>query len=157
MFTTHKSKASEAMNHNNNSSNIIGKDTHLEGNLKTSGNLRVEGKVVGGITSKAKVVLGTTAFVQGTITAQHAEVAGSVEGTLEITGLLILKATAVVEGDIVTPKLVFEEGAKFNGKCKMEVHTTQNVLAAAQENHGSFFKGKTESEKPLLKTKAAAQ
>ena len=102
-------------------------------------------------------MLGTTAFVQGTITAQHAEVAGSVEGTLEITGLLILKATAVVEGDIVTPKLVFEEGAKFNGKCKMEVHTTQNVLATAQENHGSFFKRKTEADKPLLKTKAASQ
>ncbi|MEL6412976.1 MAG: polymer-forming cytoskeletal protein [Bacteroidota bacterium] len=102
-----------------NASNIIGKGTSLDGNLDTAGNLRVEGKVIGSIQSKAKIVLSNTALVEGNIIAQNAEIGGEVQGTVRITGLLILKPTALINGDIITAKLVFEEGAKFNGKCNM--------------------------------------
>lgn len=122
-----------------NSSNIIGKGTHLEGNLTTAGNLRLEGKVVGSIHTQSKVVLGGTSVVEGNIIAQNAEIGGSVHGTIGIAGLLILKPTAVVEGDITTSKLVFEEGAKFNGKCNMgstvkESKTTTAPSAIHQKN-----------------------
>ncbi|OJW69927.1 MAG: cell shape determination protein CcmA [Candidatus Amoebophilus sp. 36-38] len=103
----------------NNSSNIIGKGTSLEGNLTTSGNIRIEGKLIGSITTKSKLVLGNTSWVKGNVLAQTAEVGGEVHGTIEVGGLLILKPTAIVQGDIITNKLVFEEGARFNGKCKM--------------------------------------
>lgn len=100
-------------------SNIIGKSTTLEGNLNTSGNLRIEGKIIGGINSTAKVVLSNSSTLEGSIIAQQAEIAGRVRGTIEVMELLVLKPTAVVDGDITTTKLVFEEGAKFNGKCSM--------------------------------------
>ncbi len=99
--------------------NLIGKGTSLEGNLTTAGNLRVEGNVKGSIHAKAKVVLSETAVVDGDLMAQHAEIGGTVQGKINITGLLILKPTAVVDGDLVTHKLIFEEGARFNGKCSM--------------------------------------
>ena len=41
------------------------------------------------------------------------------EEKLEVAELLVLKATAVIHGDIVTGKLVVEPGAIFNGTCKM--------------------------------------
>ncbi|ROT47483.1 bactofilin family protein [Candidatus Cardinium hertigii] len=100
-------------------SNIIGQGSHLEGNISTTGNLRVEGKVTGGIQTKAKVVLSHTAQLQGNIVAQNAEIGGEVKGTIEVIELLVLKSTAVVWGDIIASKLVFEEGAYFDGKCKM--------------------------------------
>ena len=99
--------------------NIIGKGTYLDGSITTVGNLRVEGKITGGIKVKAKIVLSNTSFVQGSIVAHNAEIGGEVEGAVEALELLILKPTAVVHGDIIARKLVFEEGAKFNGKCKM--------------------------------------
>ena len=37
----------------------------------------------------------------------------------EVSELLVLKATAVINGDIVTGKLVIEAGAVFNGTCRM--------------------------------------
>ena len=37
-----------------NSSNIIGKGTHLRGDIETFGNLRIEGKIVGNIKTKSK-------------------------------------------------------------------------------------------------------
>jgi cytoskeletal protein CcmA (bactofilin family) len=102
-----------------NSSNTIGKGTVLEGNIETYGNIRIEGKVIGNIKSKSKVALGNSSTVQGNITAQNADIEGDVKGKIEVSELLVLKATAIINGDIVTGKLVVEPGAVFNGSCKM--------------------------------------
>ena len=139
----------------NNTSNIIGQGTSLEGNLHTAGNIRIEGKIIGSITSKAKVVLSNTAWVKGNIVAQNAEIGGEVQGTLETSGLLILKPTAVVQGDIITNKLVFEEGAKFNGKCQMGTQAKQATLEA-QKTNGSFSGRKTHSESLISQEQKAS-
>ncbi|MEL6539329.1 MAG: polymer-forming cytoskeletal protein [Bacteroidota bacterium] len=118
MFNRTKKEMKQAAN-GPDASNIIGKSTTLEGNLNTAGNLRIEGKVIGGIRSTAKVVLSSSSTLEGSIVAQQVEIAGKVQGTIEVMELLILKPTAVIEGDITAIKLVFEEGAKFNGKCHM--------------------------------------
>jgi cytoskeletal protein CcmA (bactofilin family) len=102
-----------------NSSNTIGKGTFLEGNVEAYGNIRIEGKVTGNIKSKQKVALGHQSHVQGNILAQNADIEGEVKGKLEISELLVLKATAVINGDIITGKMVVEPGAVFNGTCKM--------------------------------------
>ena len=104
-----------------NSSTIIGKGTVLDGNLETYGNIGFEGKIVGNIKSKSKIACGHSSHVQGNILAQNAEVAGQVTGTVEVSELLILKPTAVINGDIITNKLIVESGATFNGACKMGV------------------------------------
>lgn len=130
----------------NNSSNIIGKGTTLEGNLSTSGNIRIEGKLVGSVATKAKLVLGNTSWVKGNILAQNAEVGGEVNGIIEVSGLLILRSTAIVQGDIITNKLVFEEGAKFNGKCKMGLseQPANSKDASTWKSNGSVFGKKVE-------------
>ncbi|HMV07638.1 MAG TPA: polymer-forming cytoskeletal protein [Cyclobacteriaceae bacterium] len=102
-----------------NSSNTIGKGTVLEGNIETYGNIRIEGKVIGNVKSKSKVALGNSSNIQGNITAQNADIEGEVKGKIEISELLVLKATAIINGDIVTGKLVVEPGAVFNGSCRM--------------------------------------
>jgi cytoskeletal protein CcmA (bactofilin family) len=65
------------------------------------------------------VALGPQSHVQGNIIAQNADIEGEVKGKLEVSELLVLKATAVINGDIVTGKMVVEPGAVFNGTCKM--------------------------------------
>lgn len=129
MFNNNK-KESHIEANSPNASNIIGKNTTLEGNLNTAGNLRVEGKIVGNIHSTSKVVLGHTSTIEGNVLAQHLEVCGKVEGTIEVKELLTLKQTAVVNGDIIAAKLVFEEGASFNGKCNMNSAVKQTLSKA---------------------------
>lgn len=116
MFKKDEKKVAEDLS---NSSNTIGKGTTIQGNLETYGNIRVDGRVVGNIVTKSKLVLGQSSFVDGNVLAQNAEVLGEVKGKLEVTDLLTLKPSAQVHGDIVTNKLVVETGAKFNGGCKM--------------------------------------
>jgi len=117
MLTTKEQK--RAAEEISNSSNVIGKGTVLEGNIETFGNIRIEGKVRGHITSKSKVALGNDSHVDGNITAQNADIEGEVRGKIEVSEILILKATAAVHGDIIAGKLVVEPGAAFNGTCKM--------------------------------------
>ncbi len=117
MFTTKEEK--KAADEITNSSNVIGKGTVLEGNIETSGNIRIEGRIMGNIKSKSKIALGHSSLVDGNVTAQNADVEGTVKGKVEIADLLVLKATATVHGDISTGKLVVEPGAVFNGTCKM--------------------------------------
>ncbi len=117
MFTTKEEK--KAADEITNSSNVIGKGTVLEGNIETSGNIRIEGRIIGNIKSKSKVALGSSSLIDGNVAAQNADVEGTVKGRVEIADLLVLKATGTVQGDISTGKLVVEPGAVFNGTCKM--------------------------------------
>jgi cytoskeletal protein CcmA (bactofilin family) len=141
MFTSKEEK--RVAEEISNSSNTIGKGTFLEGNVETYGNIRIEGKVTGNVKSKSKVALGPSSLVQGNVIAQNADLEGEVKGRIEVAELLVLKATAVIHGDIVTGKLVVEPGALFNGTCKMgaavkEIKTAENgaqtrTLSAQQE------------------------
>ena len=108
-----------------NSSNIIGKGTIVNGSIETFGNIRVEGKVVGDIKTKSKAAFGHSSQIDGSVLAQNAEVAGHITGTIEITEQLVLKATATIDVDIITNKLLVESGAVFNGKCKMGVKSKE--------------------------------
>ena len=116
MFNKEEKKVAEELS---NSSNTIGKGTTVEGNIETYGNLRVDGRVVGNIVTKSKLVLGQTSQVDGNILAQNAEVLGEIKGKIEVSDLLILKPSSVIRGDILTSKLIVETGATFNGGCKM--------------------------------------
>lgn len=113
------------------SSNIIGKGTKITGDIDTQGNFRIDGSLIGNIRSKSKVILGQGSVLDGNVFAQNAEIEGEVKGKLEIADVLILHPTAVVNGDIVTGKLIVMSGAKFNGLCQMgsqQATSSQNVL-----------------------------
>ena len=103
----------------NASINLIGAGTTIEGDIKSSGDIRVDGTVYGSVQSKAKVVLGSTGLVEGDINSQNADISGTIKGKTVCSELLFLKATARVTGDIVTGKLVVEVGATFTGSCNM--------------------------------------
>ncbi|MBK5286476.1 MAG: polymer-forming cytoskeletal protein [Bacteroidia bacterium] len=104
---------------NNASINLIGAGTTIEGDIKSSGDIRVDGTVYGSVQSKAKVVLGSTGLVEGDINSQNADISGTIKGKTVCSELLFLKSTARVTGDIVTGKLVVEVGANFTGSCNM--------------------------------------
>lgn len=150
MFTNKEDK--KVAEEISNSSNNIGKGTVLQGNIETFGNIRIEGKVLGNITSKSKVVLGQSSHVDGNILAQNAEIEGEVKGLLEVTELLVLKPTAVVHGDITTNKLLVESGATFNGGCKMGVSMNEIKIGKTGETEKPENKPFRTEEKQEIKS-----
>ncbi len=144
MFNKSEQKETQELS---NSSNIIGKGTILEGNIETFGNIRIEGKLVGNLKTKSKAAFGHSSQIDGSVLAQNAEVAGHIKGLVEVTELLVLKPTAVVDGDIVANKLIVEAGAVFNGSCKMGVKTKEIKIGTHENARG-------ESTEPLLKAQS---
>ncbi len=126
-----------------NSSNTISKDTSIDGNVETTGNLRIEGRIKGNIRARSKVVLGTSGEVDGKVFAQTADIEGTIKGTVQVEGMLTLKSTANIKGDIKTGKLAMEAGAVFDGKCKMGSFKNPDDLSVAEPE-------KTE-EPPIVK------
>lgn len=100
--------------------NLIGIGTSITGDINSSGDLRIDGSVKGNVYSKARLVLGPNGKIEGDIHAQNADIQGSVKGKLMVGEILFLKNSALINGDIITNKLVVESGAEFNGNCIMK-------------------------------------
>ncbi|MCS6916613.1 MAG: polymer-forming cytoskeletal protein [Chitinophagales bacterium] len=116
--------------------NIIGAGTQIEGDVKSESDIRIDGKVKGTISSKSKIVVGSTGMIDGDLNCENADISGKVFGKVEVTDLLFLKSTGYLEGDIVTGKLVVEAGARFTGSCKMgvkEMKPSEKATAAIQK------------------------
>jgi cytoskeletal protein CcmA (bactofilin family) len=108
--------------------NIIGIGTEIKGDLNTKGDVRIDGKIIGDLSSKAKVVIGTTGEVIGNIYSESAEILGLVKGDLSITETLFLKATANVNGNVSSNKILVENGANLTGHCQTGITQTKSII-----------------------------
>ena len=100
--------------------NVIGEGTSIQGNIQSTGDIRIDGSLEGNLNTKGKLVIGTSGNIKGDIECKNAEVSGVIEGKLNVKELLSLKATAKLFGDIITKKLAIEPNAIFTGTCKMD-------------------------------------
>jgi cytoskeletal protein CcmA (bactofilin family) len=101
------------------SRNHIASGTKIYGDVETNGDIRVDGVLVGSITSTGKVVIGETGKIEGEIRCENSNISGVVKGKVLVKDLLSLQATAHINGDIETSKLSIEPGASFTGNCNM--------------------------------------
>ena len=99
--------------------NSIGKGTIIEGNVHAEGDLLIEGLVKGDVTTRTKLVVGSNAVIEGNILAQHAEIAGRVQGTVKALGLLIINSSGTILGDVITKDLNVESGSTFSGRLQV--------------------------------------
>ena len=99
--------------------NRIVEGTHIEGDIKSDSNIRIDGYLKGTISLKGRLVLGPTGKIDGDINCKNADIEGKLNGTIEVDELLSLKSTAKLQGEISTNKLAIEPGAIFSGNCKM--------------------------------------
>jgi cytoskeletal protein CcmA (bactofilin family) len=98
---------------------IISVGVKIEGKIKSSGNIRVEGEIQGDIISQGNVVIGGNGEVNGQVNADVISIGGNVAGTVRAKNRLTIEEKGNLNGDIFTKSLVIKEGAKFDGKCKM--------------------------------------
>jgi len=99
--------------------NVLGKDTVIEGTLRSSGNLHISGTVKGNVEVQGRTVVMPGGTVEGEVASTTAEIGGKINGQISVTERLVLKSTAVVDGDLRAPKVVIEDGATFTGRCDM--------------------------------------
>src|SRR5262245_1682542 len=97
----------------------LGKNVFLKGDLHLEGSGRIDGKVEGKIKVKGTLTLGEEGTVASEIEGDTVIVGGKVEGKIIGHEKVELVKTSVVNADVTTPCLSIEEGAQFNGSCRM--------------------------------------
>jgi cytoskeletal protein CcmA (bactofilin family) len=117
--------------------NLIGNGTKITGDIQSAGDVRIDGTLTGNIVISGKFVLGSHGLIDGNITCANAELGGEVKGTIEVTEILALKASAKVSGDIITAKLMIEPGALFTGTCNMGAKVKSMVQNSNMMNVGA--------------------
>ncbi len=123
MFGNKKKTKEKMAKHNESehtSVNLIGSGTTIKGEVKSSGDIRIDGTLTGQVYSKGKIIVGNTGVVEGEIYCQNADFSGNIKAKVEVSELLSLKGTSRLQGEIVTNKLAIEPGARFTGTCTMD-------------------------------------
>src|ERR671926_401101 len=99
---------------------IIASDMTVIGDLETEGVVRVEGRVKGTVRVGSQVLVSDGAVIEGDLHTQEAVIAGQVSGAIMARERVELQASAMVAGDILTPRISIIEGARITGEVKMD-------------------------------------
>jgi len=118
-------------------SGFVGQGTTLTGETEFHAMLRVDGHLIGTVTSEAgSLIVGTNGQVDANIMVAAAMVNGTINGDVYATEKLHLGRTARVMGNIQSPRLIVEEGAILEGSCNMlkarETQEEEAVVAATE-------------------------
>ncbi|HNY91282.1 MAG: Polymer-forming cytoskeletal [bacterium ADurb.Bin431] len=98
---------------------ILGKGAVVDGNIKVEHSLRVDGKVVGDVTSGDTLIVGAEGEIKGNVKVKNLVLGGRINGSVLSPGRTVLEARSELRGELKTGKLVIDEGAIFDGKCSM--------------------------------------
>lgn len=96
----------------------LSSDLLIKGNIKTSGDIQIEGQVEGDIRAHL-LTIGEGATVKGECMADDVIINGRIVG--RVRGLKVrLTSTARVEGDIIHKTIAIESGAHFEGSVQRQ-------------------------------------
>jgi cytoskeletal protein CcmA (bactofilin family) len=96
----------------------IGKGTKISGKVSFTAPARIEGEAEGEITGE-EIVIAPGAVVTARIAAVRLTIGGNVTGEIIARERIELLPTARLRCTLTTPSLVLNEGAQFDGDCKM--------------------------------------
>src|SRR5882672_10966488 len=103
-----------------NLSGFVGGGTVLTGEANFKAMMRVDGHLSGRVSSgSGMLIVGANGKVDANIEVAVAVIHGTINGDIIATQRLELGRAAKVNGNIQTPSLVIEQGAVFEGSCKM--------------------------------------
>ena len=130
----------------NQASNRVLNGTSIEGEIRSEGDMRIDGLLKGNINISGKLVIGEKGRVEGEIKCSNANVSGYLQGKIQVEELLSLAASAKVKGDVFTNKLSIEPGAEFTGSCSMGSVIREMRNEEKQTAQGGSGKGKDAKE-----------
>jgi cytoskeletal protein CcmA (bactofilin family) len=100
---------------------LLAKGVVLKGEIHVEGTVRIDGRLDGDIQTKGQVIIGEDGLVQGTITAGTVISSGRIKAKVMADERVQLMRTATLIGEVLTPVLIIEEGAKLQGVMDMGV------------------------------------
>jgi cytoskeletal protein CcmA (bactofilin family) len=134
---------------------FVGNGTTLTGEASFKGMLRVDGALSGRVSSNdGTLIVSTNGRVDANVEVAVAQIYGTVNGDIIATKRIEMGRVAKVTGNIQTPALVIENGAIFEGSCRMaqlkeQASQTNGDSASASGSSASGSSGSGSSKSSL--------
>lgn len=108
---------------------VLGATIKVKGDISGEENLLIEGKVEGSVSlSSHELTIGKTGKLNANLTAKNIRIDGQVDGDIIGKEKVIVTSTSQIKGNIVTPKMTLEEGARFKGTIDIDpAHANNNA------------------------------
>ncbi len=110
---------------------IVSADMLIEGNLRTKGEIHVDGRINGDVECSALTIT-QQATVDGHIVCEHARIDGAMMGEIRAKSVVVSK-TARIIGDVVHEKVTIEAGAHIEGSLRRIDHENPVRLPAPKK------------------------
>ena len=108
---------------------VIGPSIHIDGDVRGEEDLLIEGEVSGTVQLKNNsLTIGPQGKVRADVYAHSVYVDGYVEGDLYGSERVNIRKSAQVRGNITSPRVSVEDGAKFKGAIEMDPQAAQNII-----------------------------
>jgi len=106
---------------------IIGRGITIRGTLSGGADLTIEGQVEGHINLKNHLVIEQSGRVRAEVKTENLTINGEMVGNISANERVSISNTAKVEGDIKAPRVVIDDGARFNGSIDMDVKLPDDI------------------------------
>ncbi len=97
----------------------IDQHTVITGDIEASGDIRIDGRLVGNLTCKARLIIGPSGSLVGDVTSDSALVEGKFRGTMQVAQALIVKETAQVSGNLRAGVTTICSGSEIEITCAL--------------------------------------
>ena len=113
---------------------IISEGSEFKGNIKTSGEIQIDGVLNGNVRAK-QVVVGVNGNVRGNVTANFLRICGKIEGEIRAETLEIV-SSASVKGNVFKKTISIESGSKVIGNINELESTTAKIFRLQRKSPG---------------------
>lgn len=111
----------------------IGQRLHIVGDIQSTEDLLIEGRVEGSIhVPSAVLTISPQARVDADIRGKRIKIGGNVRGTIAASEHIELEASAAVSGTLSANHVVLTEGANFSGRIDMNQRTIAIKVAQSK-------------------------
>lgn len=110
---------------------VLGATIRIKGDITGDENLLIEGQVDGSVTLNShELTVGRTGRVHADVSAKVIRIDGEVQGDITSREKVVLSSTSNTKGNIITPKMTLEEGARFKGSIDIDPGHANNTPAS---------------------------
>ena len=113
---------------------IISEGSEFKGNVKTSGEIQIDGVLNGNIRAK-QIVVGENGNVRGNVTASFLRICGKIEGEIRAETVEIV-SSASVKGNVFKKTISIESGSKVTGNINELESTTAKIFKLQRKSPG---------------------
>lgn len=120
MFAKNKAKDNSILESQIKTLSVLSSSVVITGKIDVEEDIRIDGCVKGNISCNGKIVVGPSGHIIGNIKSRTIILTGKIVGDINVSEIVVLKASSYYEGHITARNIEIEAGASFFGNCKME-------------------------------------